>query len=97
MADDSTPLPDTVHLYDPDHISLSFGPANEIQFGPKGGFEANHWVGLRAHPFVPALLTAYPNIREADAPRSNVFVCEECGAEFGTKVGVRNHKKTHAK
>lgn len=91
------PESEIVVLNDPEHISLSFGPSNEIQFGPKGGFDEHLWRGPRAHPMLPALLSAYPAIREADAPRQNIFVCEDCGAEFGTKVGVRNHKKTHAK
>lgn len=92
MADEQ---PDTIHLYDPDYISLSFGPNNEIQFGPKGGFEEHHWIGLRTERLLPQLLTTYPRIREADAPMTAVYVCEIDGAEFGTKVGLRNHKRSH--
>jgi len=90
-------LPDTIKLFDPEHISLSYGPSSEIQFGPKGGFDEHIWIGLRAHPMLPALLSAYPGIREADVPLVNLFVCEECDASFGTKVGLRSHKKVHVK
>jgi len=94
MSEDQ--LPDTIKLFDPEHVSLTYGASNEIQFGPKGGFDEHIWIGLRAHPMLPALLSSYPGIREADVPLVNLFVCEDCDASFGTKVGLRNHKKVHA-
>lgn len=91
-----TPV-ETIHLFDPEHDSLSYGPADEIKFGAKGGFDHGHWIGPADHPLLPGLLSSWPAIRVADAPVTNIYVCEACGAEFGTKAGLRSHQKTHQK
>ena len=96
MAEDAAAEGKLLHLVDPDHISLMFGPdsATAIQFGPKGDFEDGHWRGPKDHPYVPALLAAYPHIAEHGAATKTVYACPECEASFATAAGYRAHYRT---
>lgn len=51
------------------------------------------------HPLLPRLLEKYPQIRVGEEVNPTVYLCSECddGREFGSKVGLRSHMRTHKK
>lgn len=89
-----------VGLYDPEYESMSFGDGADgeavIQFGPKGGFEPNVWVGPADHPLLPKLLATHPLIFEIGAP-NEVYVCPDCPqkpepVKFRVLAAYREHQ-----
>ncbi len=88
---------DQIKLYDPRHLSLTFGDRDSgevIQFGQKGGFEPNVWIGPSDHPLLEELLNRYPAIFEIEE-KQRVYICGECGREFNVKVALTNHQRSH--
>ncbi len=97
---------------DPEHrenplANLDFGPAGvhaddhaetNITF-----YETEAGVGrafIRGdHPLLPRLLEKYPQVRIGEETQQRVYLCSECedGREFGSKLALANHMRSHRK
>lgn len=88
---------DQVIIFDPEHESLSYGPASDIEFGPRGGFEPHVWIGPRDHPLVDKMMLEHPKMFELGAEKK-VIACGDCMAagvtpnEFKTLQAFRGHR-----
>lgn len=82
-----------VLLYDPEHVSLTYGPADDIKFGPKGEAEDHFALVDEEHPLLPALLAAYPLITVIDEAGPQVYVCSACdpATEWKSRVAYQSH------
>jgi len=82
-----------VLLFDPEHISLTYGPADDIKFGPKGNAEDHFALVPEDHPLLGALLASYPLIVVVDEGKASVFVCSACtpSTEWKSRVAYNAH------
>ncbi len=92
---------DHIAIFDPEHDSLTYGPANEIKFGPKGGFEPQVWIGPRVigsedANLVEQMMTAHPRMFEIGAEKKT-YVCADCSIqgrtpnEFKSLMAYKGH------
>lgn len=92
---------DEIAIFDPEHESLVYGPANEIKFGPKGGFEPQVWIGPRVigseeSNLVAQMMEAHPRMFEIGAEKKT-YVCGDCAIqgrtpnEFKTLMAYKGH------
>jgi hypothetical protein len=95
------PDEDEIMLYDPLYAGFSYGPGNAgqtIDFGSRGGFAPNTWIGPRNHPLLNDMLLARPDLIEGTGLQPGPFkvlVCPECSREFNSLPGYKSHARTH--
>ena len=84
-----------VLLFDPEHISLTYGPGDEIKFGPKGNAEDHFALVEEDHPLLGSLLAAYPLIVIVQDGAPQVFVCSDCTppTEWKSRVAYNSHHR----
>ncbi len=83
-----------VLLYDPEHISLTYGPNDDIRFGPKGAAEEHFALVAEDHPLLAQLLADNPLIVVVTHER-NVYVCSACdpATEWKSRVAYQSHAR----
>jgi hypothetical protein len=88
------PAEGQVLLYDPEHVSLTFGAAEEIKFGPKGNAEPGFALVSEDEPLLDALLRAYPAIQVVTV-KSQTFVCVQCtpNTEWASRAAFNGHTR----
>lgn len=91
--------PGEVMLIDPLYSGFSFGPhengtLQNIQFGPKGGFQDHVWIGSAEHDLLDALLAARPDITIAEPGPQRIIVCPMDQMEFKTQFAFNRHAAT---
>ena len=93
---------DHIVVFDPEHESLVYGPASEIQFGPRGGNEPHVWIGPRVigseeYNLVDKMMTEHPRMFELGVEKK-VIACGDCMAagvtpnEFKSLQSFRMHR-----
>lgn len=90
-------------LYHPSKDALKFGPGSETR-DPEGSdnlivfgqLEPGVAIIRADHPLLPALLRRHSGIQvlEAGEIPGRSYACELCDAEFPTKRGMQNHRKS---
>jgi hypothetical protein len=82
-----------VLLFDPEHISLTYGAADDIKFGPKGNAEDHFALVPEDHPLLGDLLKDYPLIVLIDEGAPQVFMCPACTptSEWKSRVAYNSH------
>jgi len=84
----------TIRLFHPEFAGLSYGPNNEIQFGPKAGQADFTAVVDEDHPLLPSLMAQFPEIKviTTEGGPTEVFPCPFGDHEdFKTRAGWLDH------
>jgi hypothetical protein len=93
------PDPSSVQL-----INLDFGPAgrhdadhDERNITFRGEREGGGYAMVRGdHPLLARLLEKYPQVRYVTKEgKEPIYVCDDCGDEFGSKPALRTHRRSH--
>lgn len=89
----------TIKLRHTAYEQLSFGANNEIQFGPKGGFDLGEVVIDTDHPLYDALWAAEgPFLEVVNTRKNTVYVSPiDEDLEFTSKAALTAHIKAEAK
>lgn len=93
-----TPTEGEVRIFDPQYVSFSYGPGNDIQFGPKGGFPEHVWIGPGDHPMLDPLFAARPDLIVGSGEAAEVYPCVQCPPgpdgkypRFASERALRGH------
>jgi hypothetical protein len=85
----------SVLLYDPEHASLTYGPNDNIRFGPKAGLADGFGIVDEEDPYLPGLFVAYPAIVVVERADEHFF-CDDGHpeVEFKSRAQYRAHRRT---